>query len=378
MDPLHRGHRLIMDAARAGGKPLVCIMSGSFVQRGAPAMLDKWTRARLALQNGADLVVELPLSWALSGAERFAMGGVALASALGSGELYFGSEVPDTELLVNIARALLSEDFSRALSECPARLGFGDRRQLAVERLLGCKAGQLLSYPNANLGAEYCKAILAQGSDLTPIAIKRQGAGHDEMGQGSGFLSGSELRRLTRLGGDLRDLVPDSTLEALEAARREGLLGDISCLERAVLCRLRAMGPEEYAVLPDLSEGLEHRLRGAAVKASSLTELYALTKTRRVSHARVRRIALLAFLGVRAPLMALPPYLRVLGATGRGLGLLKGSSLPVVIRSSDVSGLPPEARAVFAQEVLATDLYGLSTPAPRPCGLDYTRGLVKL
>ncbi len=372
LDPLHHGHRLLLSRAGARGRPVVCLMSGNFVQRGAPAMLDKWTRARLALSNGADLVVELPLSWACSGAERFAAGGVSLAAALGRGELYFGSEVPDAGLLMETAEALLSEEFSRALRESPPGLGFGARRQLAAEKLLGPRAGEALSRPNANLGVEYCKAILRLRAPLTPTAIKREGAGHDEAGSIDGPLSASEIRRLTLAGDPLSGLAPESTVAALESARLEGRCAQLPNLERAILSRLRSMSMEELAALPDLSEGLENRLYRASRQACSLEEAYSLTKNRRVSHARVRRLVLYAFLGLREPLPESPPYLRALGATGRGLSLLRQSSLPVVVRSSDIKRLPPEAQAVFLQEALADDLYGLASPTPQPSGRDYT------
>lgn len=376
LDPLHLGHRLILSEAAAPGLPVVCLMSGSFVQRGAPAMLDKWERARLALLSGADLVAELPLTWALAGAERFALGGVALAAALGQGLLYFGSEVPDVTLLMSIARALLSEDFSRALESCPESLGFASRRQLAVERLLGPEAAGAMGFPNANLGIEYCKAILKLRAKLAPVAIERVGAGHNEGGVHDGYVSGSELRRRVFAGESISGLVPECTLKAVEEARKAGHLANISYLERAMLCKLRSM--EDLSALPDLSGGLEYRLSRAAGQAGSLTELYALTKSRRVSHARVRRLALCAFLGVSGPLLDLPPYLRVLGATQRGLELLRRSSLPVVVRSSEAGRLPPKAQEVFRLEALAGDLYGLATPTPRPSGRDHTQKLVKL
>lgn len=341
-------------------------------------MLDKWTRAGLALQNGADLVAELPLSWACSGAERFAMGGVLLASAFGRGALYFGSEVPDTALLKETAKALLSAEFSRALAECPPGLSFGARRQLAVEKLLGPKAGEAVSCPNANLGIEYCKAILKLRAELTPSVVKREGAGHDEDGGTDGPLSASEIRRRAFAGEDLQGLAPESTVQALESARSEGRCAHISNLERAMLCKLRSMSREELSLLPDLSEGLENRLYRAAGQARSLDELYTLTKNKRVSHARVRRLALYAFLGLKKPLPKTPPYLRVLGATDRGLRTLGGLGLPVVVRSSDVDRLPPEAQSVFRLEALADDLYGLASPTPQPSGRDYTEGLIRL
>lgn len=381
-DPLHHGHRLLLEKAGCGDAPVLCVMSGNFVQRGAPSMLDKWTRARLALENGADLVAELPLSWACSGAERFAAGGVALAAAFGRGRLFFGSEVPDTRLLQRIAAVLLSPEFSRALADCPQGMGFAARRQRAVEELLGPAAGDVLACPNANLGVEYCKAILAQGAELEPAAVLRQGAGHGQetAAKEGAPLSASALRRLTMAGESLEGLAPEGTVRALETARRDGLCADISCLERPILSKLRGMSLLELSRLPDLSEGLENRLYRAIRQAGSLEELYALTKNKRVSHARVRRLVLWAYLGLTRPLPDLPPYLRVLGATSRGwqaLGELE-PVLPVVARSRDIEALPTEAQAVFRLEALADDLYGLATPSPRPTGLDYTQQPVKL
>lgn len=381
-DPLHHGHRLLLEKAGRSGAPVFCIMSGNFVQRGAPAMLDKWTRARLALESGADLVIELPLSWACSGAELFAAGGVALAATFGQGRLFFGSEVPDIDLLRQIAEVLLSPEFSRALAGCPPGLSFAARRQMAVEGLLGPAAGDALGNPNANLGIEYCKAIIRQSAKLEPVAVLREGAGHgqDEPDTSGAPLSASALRRLTLAGEDLAGLAPECTVRALESARISGYCADISYLERPILCKLRGMSIGELSRLPDLSEGLENRLYQAIRQARSLDELYAITKNKRVSHARVRRLVLSAFLGITEPLPDLPTYLRILGATSRGwqaLGQFK-PSLPVVARSRDIEALPPEAQAVFHLEALADDLYGLATPTPRPTGRDYTEKLVNL
>lgn len=379
-DPLHFGHRLLLEKAGEEGDPVVCVMSGAFTQRGAPAMLDKWTRARLALMNGADLVIELPVTWACAGAERFASGGVALAAALGRGRLFFGSEVPEVPLLRRAAEVLLSEEFSRALSECPTGLSFAARRQLAAQKLLGPAAVEVLRQPNANLGVEYIKAIIRQGADLTLAAVKREGAGHGQEGSGGGLMSASGIRKLTLEGGDLTGLAPESTVAALEAARREGLCANISYLERPILCKLRSMSLEEFSLLPDLSEGLEHRLYRAAREARTLEELYALIKNKRVSHARVRRLAMYAFLGIKKPLPDTPPYLRVLGGTQRGwrtLGELS-PSLPVVVRSRDVEALSAGAKETFRLEVLSGDLHALSAPTPQPAGQDYTQRPVKL
>lgn len=394
LDPLHLGHKLLLDRAKEEGLPVCCVMSGNFTQRGAPAMLDKWTRTRLALENGADLVVELPLSWAMAGAERFAAGGVALAGSLGRGRLFFGSEVPDVDLLSSIAKALLSPDFSAALPEEPG-LSFALRRQRAVAALLGPKAGEALNAPNANLGVEYLKAIRRQGAALEAVAVRRVGAGHDEISaygpedappeskvsrEQAPLLSASELRRRSLAGESIMGLVPDSTAQAVESAQKEGRCARPELLERAVLCRLRTMSREELAVLPDLSEGLENRLYRAVRRAGSLEELYGLVKSKRYSHARVRRLVMSAFLGLRQPLPELPPYLRLLGSSERGREALRAwsPSLPVIVGRRDVERLSQEAQAVFQAEVLADDLYGLAAPVPWPSGRDFTEKLIKL
>lgn len=384
-DPLHFGHRLLLDAARASGSLVCCVMSGNFTQRAAPALLDKWTRARLALTYGADLVAELPLSWACAGAERFALGGVALAAALGAEELWFGSELPDGELLTRLGEALLSPAFSRALAALPDRgESFAQRRQKALETLVGREDASALSLPNANLGVEYCKAIRRLAAEIVPHPIPRQGAGHGqavEPGQDAPFLSAGQLREMIRRGESLRGLVPVATDQAVAEARTQGRCpADIRRLERAILCRLRTMKPEDLAALPDVSEGLENRLYRAAREACSLEELYALAKSRRISHARVRRLVLAAFLGLRAPLPELPPYLRLLGLGPRGgqvLGRLPGT-LPAVARPRDLDALPPQAQAVFAAEAAADDVYALACPVPQPGGEGFTHKLVKV
>lgn len=382
-DPLHLGHRLLLDAARASGSLVCCVMSGNFTQRAAPALLDKWSRARLALACGADLVAELPLSWACAGAERFALGGVALAAALGAKELWFGSELPDGELLTRLGEALLSPSFSQALAALPDRgEGFAQRRQRALAGLVGEEAAAVLSLPNANLGVEYCKAIRRLGADMVPRPIRRRGAGHGqavEPGQDAPFLSAGQLRELIRRGEPLGGLVPPATERAVAQARAQGRCpADILRLERAILYKLRAMGPEDFAALPDVSEGLENRLYKAAREACSLEELYALAKSRRVSHARVRRLVLAAFLGLRAPLPELPPYLRLLGLGPRGgqvLSRLPGT-IPAAARPKDLAALSPQAQAVFAAEAAADDVYALACPVPQPPGEDFSRRLI--
>ena len=382
LNPLHQGHQALFSHGKQRFDGLVCILSGNYVQRGEPAILDKWARARLALESGADLVLELPLPWALSGAERFAAGGVALARALGCVDtLLFGSEEQDISQLWKLAEALLSPEFSQTLGQGDPTLPFARRRQLAAARLVGGDTAALLERPNCILGVEYLKAICTQKAALAAEAFPRQGAGHDVPEKGGPILSASQARELLGRGEDLSQRLPSLTLQVW---REETELGrapaSLNRLETAILCKLRTMAPEGFASLPDVSEGLENRLFQASRQAGSLEEFFALAKSKRYSHARLRRLALAAFLGLTGDLPPLPPYLRVLGFGPRGEEILRRAQpiLPLALRAADFQKLGGEALSLFQLEAAADDLYALALPRPAPCGRDYTQGLIKV
>ena len=381
-NPLHMGHKLLLDQMKAISDGIVCVMSGNFVQRGEPAILDKWARTRLALQNGADLIVELPLPWACSGAEHFAAGGVALAEALRCDLLVFGSEVPDVSRMDAAAEALLSPKFSESFSEVPDNgLSFAQRREAALHSMLGETASSLLQKPNCILGIEYLKAIRRQNAALTPIAIPREGAGHDRAAENQEYRSAGELRHLLRTGGKLAGLVPENVCVTLEQLLSSGHCpASLSWLERSILCKLRTMKPEDFSALPDLSEGLENRLHTAAREARSLEELYSLVKSKRYSHARIRRLVMSAFLEIPSGLPELPLYLRILGMTETGARILKDATptLPVAVRPVDFERLGGSFANLFRLEARADDLYALAFPTPFPCGRDYTEKLIKV
>lgn len=382
LDPLHFGHQWLFRQAKERADGLVCVLSGNFVQRGEPALLDKWARTKLALENGGDLVLELPLPWACAGAERFAAGAVHLASALGNVELLaFGSEISDTALLEKIAEALLSPEFSQAFASLPDNgQTFARRREEALCALLGLEVLPALRSPNATLAIEYLKALKRENSPITPLAFPRQGAGHDLSSDGSQFRSASELRTLFRRGRPLGGLAPETTVSLLEELAKKGAApAEPERLERSILCSLRIMEPTDFAALPDVSEGLENRLFEAARRACSLEEFYELAKSKRYTHARIRRLALYAFLGVTGSLPALPPYLRVLGMTDKGERILKEASpaLPLAVRAADFEKLGGQSLELFRLEARAGDLYALALPRPTPCGRDYTEKLIR-
>ncbi len=379
-NPFHSGHRYQLAAARAasGAGGIVCVMSTSFTQRGEPALLPAHTRARMALEGGADLVIALPLPFAMAGAERFARGGVALLAAAGCTHLAFGCESADPDALEQTARYLLSADFSRDLKpHLAGGSGFARAREQAVTRALGASHAALLTRPNDLLAVEYCKAIQALGVRMALHPIRRVGAGHDTMHPEGAYASASYLRGKILQGAleDTAPYLPDTALPLLQAAEARGEIARPERLERVILDRLRSMAPDDWDRIPDLSEGLGNRLCRLARTAHSLDALLTQATTRRHPTARIRRAVMHAVMGTdRSQLPALPPYLHILGMTKGGRALLSAASIPLPVGTSlaKLAPISPHTEAVARLEGRAADLRALACDPIGPCGSIYT------
>lgn len=384
-DPFHKGHEALVKAVRAAGATHVAaVMSGSFVQRGSAACLSKWARTRQALSCGVDLVAELPLPWAVSGAETFARGGVALANALNADVLAFGSECGDAKQLWRAAELLQSPQMGQKLREnMKAGIPFAAARERAAAFLAGEETAALLKQPNNILGIEYCKALQQQKCSMECFTVKRQGAGHGSMEE-SDFPSATRIRAQIQSGSGWEASLPSGSAAVVRQELAAGHTpASLQRVERAVLYRLRVMSPMEYKTLPDLSEGLENRLYAVAHTAGSLEELYDMVKTKRYSHARLRRLVLAAFLGLRAGDSAgTPPYLKILGFGPKGREVLARAAqkgvLPLLTHASDSRKLDSRGQNVVELENRATDIWALCCPKPAPAGLDRTAGILVL
>ena len=371
-NPFHTGHAWhIQETRRLFQKEtaVVAVMSGNWVQRGECAIIDKWTRAEMALAGGVDLVLELPTVWAIASAEGFARGAIALLAATGVVDvLSFGSECGEIPPLRALAQCLNSPDFPQALRrELGPKKSFAQCRRQAASHLLGEDTAALLDLPNNNLGVEYLRFV---PPDMEAVTIPRRGAGHDSPAEGDGFPSASLLRQRLR-AGEVTGVSPFLPLPW------KGEAADMKHLERALIARLRSMTLAEAEALPDSGDGLAARLLCAARQTASLEELYTLTKTRTYAHARVRRLALYALLGLReADRPAAPLYIRVLGFNRRGRDVLREmnrrAALPFSVKPAHIPRFSPEAQALFALEERFTDLYSLCFPTPRPGGLEWT------
>lgn len=383
-NPFHTGHAYQISALKAQLGPdtsVVAVMSGSWVQQGRPAVTDKWTRAQMALKGGADLVLELPTVWAASSAESFARGAVELLCRCGVIDtLCFGSETGELAPLLAAAECLDSPDYPEQLRKAlEGGASFAAARQAAVEALIG-PAGAALASPNNNLGVEYLRALRSLHSNIKPVTIRREGAAHNSLDRtGEGFRSATQLRQHLARGEweAVRPYVPAGNLDILQSAP----LADPRLGERAVLACLRKMTAEDWARLPDAGagEGLPQRLERAGRQCQSLDDFFTLAKTRRYAMARLRRMALWAFLGLTAAdVPAEPPYLRVLGFNARGREVLKQmkttAQLPILTKPAHARELDGPGRRLFELEAQCTDLYGLFLPQLPPPGQEWTRG----
>ena len=321
-NPFHNGHAKQL---RAIDGVKVCLMSGNFVQRGEPALLSQSVRARAAVLCGADLVLELPLTYAVSSAEGFAQGGVEVLTRMGCIDaLCFGSESGELDDIMSTAELLLTEQFQAALrSELASGVSFPRARQNAVEALGG--RGGVLEQPNDILAVEYCKALLRLQSPLRPMTVRREGSYHESLQEENP--SASMLRTME----SWRGFVPQAALEAYAGAPRH----TVQAGERAWLALLRAMPEAGFAALPYGSEGLWRKVMHACRAEATLDAVIDAAKSKRYTHTRLKRLLLCALLGITAQTMERPaPYVRVLALNERGAAVVrearKRGNIPVV------------------------------------------------
>lgn len=318
-NPFHNGHLTQFRRIRemwGEDTAIVCLMSGNYVQRGAPAIVDKSIRAQAAILCGADLVLELPPEISLSSAEGFAAGGVAIASRC-CDVLCFGTESMDKEALLQTARALCAPEFPPLLRQA---LSSGCSFPVARGRALTQMGISWdVSSPNNILGIEYTKAMLQQGSAMEPLPIFRAGSYHDTA-LCTDAPSATAVRQQMVSGGSWEAAVPPQAAALFQNATPHTLEAG----ERAILARLRTMTEAEFEALPYGSEGLWRKLMKAAGRYATLSEIVDAVKSKRYTRTRIDRMILCAFLWLtREQMGVVPSTVRVLGFSSRGRQILR-------------------------------------------------------
>lgn len=377
-NPFHNGHAYhISQIKKLGADGIIAVMSGSFVQRGEPAVMSKFERAKCAVRNGVDLVLELPVSFSVGSAERFAAGCVRIAEATGVvSKFCFGSESADIPTFEKTVETLETPEFSSILKE-----ELSEGKTFAVARATALKEIGAFApeKPNDILAVEYIKELKRLKSKIEPVAIKRVGDYH---GGSTGFASASEIRRKIDGGVLPKEDLPKETSETLEKLLLQGKApAKIENLERMIIGFFRNAEAAELKEYYAVTEGAENRIIAAAKTATSIEDFYEKVKTKRYTMATVRRMIIAPFLGIKKAEPTIP-FLRVLAFNSRGAEIMKNvkksSGLPLITNFTPELAALSEFAEQIALERQATDIFSLATPVIGSAFSDYTEKITMI
>ncbi len=363
-NPLHNGHKYLIDRAKNDGNTVVCVISGNFVQRGDAAIIPKFARAKMALDNGVDVVLELPTPWAMSTAQNFALGAVSQLLALGIDSLYFGSESGNLNELEAVCNILLSDEYNKRICEdINSNSKFSALRSLIVNDLLGYNS-TVLETPNDTLAIEYMLAAKRLGADLKFVPIKRIAVNHNDCKHNGEFSNATLIRNAVK-DGDFEysyRFMPKNCVETLLSSP----ISYIEKLDAAIISRLKLLSKQEICSAPDISEGIENLLYNKIRNTTSYFELLDAVKTKRYTLARIRRLVLSLFLGIDKKFFGtVPPYVRVLGFKKDASNLLNSQQIkPIITRVAQIRELDKGSNELFELENRLSEVYSISLNKP--------------
>ncbi|MCC5465089.1 nucleotidyltransferase [Pelosinus baikalensis] len=386
-NPFHNGHKWHIDAAkkRSGCPFVIGVMSGNFVQRGEPAMFDKWKRAEMAIRGGVDLIIELPTVFAVRSAQYFAAGGIRLLHSLGIvSHVCFGAEHADLELLNKIATAANDVNI---MNQMHINLQLGNTYASALGQALEKQyniAGNIISSSNNILAVEYLRAIKKFSPTLQPIAVTRQLSKYNDTTITSSFASATAIRQAIinhmTITDEIKMSVPETTSEILYdlLSQKRGPV-TLSNFSSIVLAQLRITSSKQLEKLPNVSEGLHYKIRDSSLLAANIEHLLALLKSKRYTYTRLQRILIHALLGATQDQLASfdkegPLYARILAFNQNGRLLLKKmnqtNAIPLITKTThylsskqrDTDTLTP-LQQMLSVDTLASDIYSLGIPS---------------
>lgn len=367
-NPFHNGHKyLINKAKKIANEPVIVVMSGAFTQRGECAITDKFFRAKTALENGADLVIELPVVFAISNAERFAKCGIEILQSFKNlNYIAFGCEKDDINLLKQASLLNENKDVQNLISIEMKKGGYYPKAfEYSVREICGDELANIISSPNNILAIEYIRNIK---ENINIIPIKRQAVEHDSKIANGNFASASYIRDKILNKEDILNFVPKVPQN----------ICNFKNLEVATLYKLRSMKIGDFAKLPDVKEGLENRIYQAVQKKNSIEEIIAEIKTKRYTHARIRRIIACALLDITENMQSCKSrYARILGFTEAGSSLLKECNIPVITSVKSGLNYGGEVEELLNKDIYAQNIAGICYDKLKSCNLDFTMPIIK-
>ncbi|WP_202127911.1 nucleotidyltransferase [Clostridium sp. C2-6-12] len=385
-NPFHKGHEYHLKSAKfdTNADGVVCVMSGNFMQRGIPAIIDKWKRAEIAVLNGVDLVLELPVVYALSSAEHFAFGSVSLLNSLGIVDnLYFGSEEGRIDILQNIANTLVNEplEYKTLLKDhLDSGLPFHLSRANALNEYLNSNdILNVLANSNNILGIEYIKSLIQLKSNIIPKTLKREGSSYNDLNLSSNLSSATAIRKHLKENSlkELINVLPKCSYNILlELANSNYPFIFEDDMFRYIKYKLLT-NERSLLNLPDISEGLENKILKEILNANSLNELILNSKSKRYTYTRISRILAQSFLNLEEfdllKLCKMPtPYARVLAFNSKGRTMLKEIKLKANINL--ITKIPKNNLCDHMKiDILGTKAYSLLNQKINPME-DYLQG----
>ena len=405
-NPFHNGHKYHIEQAKAisGSDYCIAVMSGNYVQRGEPAIINKWSRTKMALENGADIVIEIPVSFATSSAEFFSISSVALLNSLGIVDsICFGSEIGNINDLDILAQELAFESLKYKLilsKYVNTGISYPVARSKALIELLSKKNVSLsnklenvINSPNNILGIEYLKALKRMESKITPYTIKRMGAGYHDEDLKVPLASASAIRKIVKNSEDLEQLakmMPPTSYRIFydELILKHGpvFYNDFfHCLKYKLICSSN----EDIEKFVDVSEGLENRIISSINNSDSIEELIANIRTKRYTSTKISRALLHILLDLKKDTFNeycqhnYCQYIRVLGFKSSSQELMKkmkkNSSMPIIVNIKDSKKhLNSIQNKMLDDEIRSTNIYNTIVSSKYNVRLknDYTHPLI--
>ncbi|WP_018249687.1 nucleotidyltransferase [Orenia marismortui] len=400
-NPFHQGHQFHINKSleKSNANACICIMSGPFLQRGEPAIVNQWARTKMALNSGVDLLIQLPVTYSVRSAEHFALGAVKLLNSTGIVDsLCFGSELGISKILRDIAKLISDKPKELDLKikkNMDQGISYPAARSKAISEYIkinsskfkvsASQAMNILNNPNNILGLEYMKALIKLKSPITPLTIQRKGSQYhskklNQLASASAIREEIRINQINNsilINDKIREVIPTITSQILIDQFKNNL-GPIfyDNFSTQILTLIRRTSSEELKKYENIIGGLENRIKEAANKATSIQELIDLINTKRFTKTRIQRILTHILLGLDQKTLnnfdqnGGPQYLRILGFNNKGRDLLKlikqNSTLPLITKVANHFRTNQNPNNLLQEmlniDIKANNIYALAYP----------------
>ena len=370
-NPFHNGHKWLIEQVKGEENTVVTVMSGTFVQRGDISIINKYDKARASLQNGVDLVIELPAVYSLATAEIFAKSAVSILDKTGvTDRLFFGSECGDIDVINNALDIINNQNVQAKIKENMNKgLYYPKAVYNSIKELHNDETAKIFDGSNNILGLEYVKAL--KNTSMEPVTFTRKGSNHDSNEVTGDIANGSFIRQ----NYSAKELyIPKYPIQDTAV---------IENIEKLIIYKISQMTENDLRELPDVAEGIEKRIIDCAGRYNSFMELCNGIKTKRYTMARIRRILCCAILGITREIQSTPiPYIKVLGFTEKGSKLLpkikEKSPIPLITNIKvGYDSLDQKGKNIMDIELLATRLWSLSSDNNTVLKNDFSQPIIK-